>query len=194
MASKNFNHGKRTFWSFFLLSVCLWLISFSIPIFFVDSGDIGTLSLIIEPKEPKAILEITQFLNDGNKFSAFGLIFWNNLKVCIINILGGMFLGIGTFFSLLFNGFYTGSVFAIIHRQGMPWKEIIEYTAPHSIEMIGIWISGGLGFYIALALWNLMMKDKYPRVNFYKVLRIGILISFVLILIAAYIEAYISVP
>ncbi|MCF6297037.1 MAG: stage II sporulation protein M [Flavobacteriaceae bacterium] len=139
------------------------------------------------------VQEITEHLRNNDKWSAFYLIFTNNLKVSIINIFGGVFFGIGTFVNLFFNGFYTADVFSTIHANGTSWNVIIEHTLPHSFEMIGIWLSGGLGFFIAKTILDMMVKNRYPTTMFYKIIVVGSLISGLIILIAAYIEAFISV-
>lgn len=139
------------------------------------------------------VQEITEHLKNNDKWSAFYLIFTNNLKVSIINIFGGVFLGIGTFVNLLFNGFYTADVFSTIHANGTSWRKILAHTLPHSFEMIGIWLSGGLGFFIAKNIFDIMIKNKYPTAMFYKIIVFGTLTSSLIILIAAYIEAFISV-
>ncbi len=129
-----------------------------------------------------------------NRNKAFQLIFFNNLKVLIPNIVGGVLLGLATLVSLLLNGFYAADVFSAVHASGMSWKDIITYTAPHSFEMLGIWLSGGIGFYIARSLYDMIVRNIYPTSLFYKTVISGTVISGLIILIAANVEAYISVP
>jgi len=130
MVSTNFNHGKRAFWLFCLISACLWLIPFFIRIFFIDFGDIEPLTKTAGPQEPNVIYQIIQQLDEGNTFYAFSLVFWNNLKVCIINIVGGAMLGIMTIISLLQNGFFTADVMSNVYHTGMSVSEILKHTLP----------------------------------------------------------------
>jgi len=119
------------------------------------------------------VTDIFKAYSSGNREKAFQLIFINNLKSAIINIFGGISLGVGTFANLAINGFYSADVFCTVHKNGMSWSKIIEYTAPHSFEMIGIWLSGGLGFYIAILLIKVMVKNKYPKSIDFKIILVG---------------------
>nr|WP_264846631.1 stage II sporulation protein M [Capnocytophaga catalasegens] len=128
----------------------------------------------------------------GNKYEVFILIFKNNIKGCLINILGGVLLGIVTLFNLLINGFYSAHIFYSVYKAGFSISQIVEKTLPHSFEIIGFMLSGALGFYIA---WNilLLVKGKNLQVNFYKIIGTGSVIIFIIILCAAYVEAFISI-
>lgn len=174
-------------------------LSWGMPFFLTLSLDFDSQNLneqedYVQPIENQVVLDVMTAYSTGDRMKAFRLIFLNNLKVSIINVFGGVLLGIGTLINLLLNGFYTASVFSSIHANGMSWKEIFMHTAPHSIEMLGIWLSGGLGFFIAKSIYDFMINSICPAIKFYKTIGIGILVSGLFILVAAYIEAFISVP
>ncbi len=176
----------------FIISIFIWSIPFFVRILFMDSV------LISQTKPSEKISSdivsiITEKLNNGNKWSAFYLIFSNNLKVCIINILGGILLGIGTLISLFINGFYTADILSNIHNNGNSWSTIFDNTISHSFEMIGIWLSGGLGFLITKSIFNVMIKNKYPTLLFYKTIGITSLLITLIIFVAAFIESFISI-
>lgn len=176
----------------FVIAFLVWLVPFLVRMLFMNT-------IIISHSTPNQetglniVKQITEHLNNNDKWSAFYLIFTNNLKVSVINIIGGVFLGIGTFVNLLFNGFYTADVFSTVHANGTSWNTILAHTLPHSFEMVGIWLSGGLGFFIAKNIFDIMIKNRYPTAMFYKIIVSGILISGLIILIAAYIEAFVSI-
>ena len=193
MELQKIKQEKRTFWLFFLLSACLWLIPFLMRIFVIDFGNIEPLPKITETQAPSAISKITQEFVEGNKLSAFGLMFWNNIKVCIINVVGGAMLGIITTISLLQNGFFTGDVMSNVYNSGMPVNEIIKHTLPHSIELIGAWLSGATGFSFAKIIIDYMRGKAMPCKRFIKFLGYNALIVLLITLIAAFIEVYISV-
>jgi len=186
------NKTIRTLLLFFAISFLIWVTPFLIRILFMDS-------IIISHSKPNQKMSldivsvITEHLNNNNKLSAFYLIFTNNLKVCITNILGGVLLGIGTLINLFINGFYTADVLSNIHSNGTSWNVIIEHTIPHSFEMIGVWFSGALGFFIAKTIFDIMLKNKYPTLIFYKTIASSTLIIVIIIFIAAYIESFISI-
>ena len=79
------------------------------------------------------------------------------------------------------------------YKLGMSITDIFALTLPHSFELIGFWISGGIGLYIAWNIILFMYTDKMPTFKFYKNIGINLLIIFIIILSAAYIETYVSI-
>jgi uncharacterized membrane protein SpoIIM required for sporulation len=146
----------------------------------------------LENQTANSMTKVMQLLNENDKYGAFIEIFKNNLTGCMLNIIGGVLLGLGTVFNLLFNGFFSADIFMSSYKAGMNIISILKVTLPHSFELIGFWLSGAIGFYIT---WNIIQimkgKDNFPN-HFYKQVGIGFLIVFFFILSAAYIEAYIS--
>jgi uncharacterized membrane protein SpoIIM required for sporulation len=185
---------KRKDWIFFIVSICCWLLPFTLRVFFVEMPEITTKQLEQLPAERQqgAAQEVIRMLSAGNKYDAFLAIFKNNLKGCIINIAGGVLLGLGTLFNLIFNGFFSADIFASSYKSGLSIESILNATLPHGFELVGFWLSGAIGFYIA---WNiiLFMKGKESfTVCFYKHVGFYSLAIFFIILAAAYVEAYIS--
>ncbi|MBI9069243.1 MAG: stage II sporulation protein M [Salinivirgaceae bacterium] len=177
-----------------IIALIIWLIPFIIRMS-LPSVDNKVNSSVSEKAKisDNVVKDIFGAYSQNNRKEVFKLIFFNNIKVAIINIVGGIFLGLGTFVNLAQNGFYAADVFCSIHKNGMSWLKILEYTAPHSFEMIGIWLSGGLGFYIAKLVIGIMVKNKYPTTLNYKIITISAISIGLIILFAAYIEAFISV-
>jgi len=66
------------------------------------------------------------------------------MQGCILNVLGGGLLGIGTLFNLLLNGFCFADVCCRTYKLGMSITDIFALTLPHSFELIGFWISGSV--------------------------------------------------
>jgi stage II sporulation protein M len=176
------------------IAFVIWLIPFSLRLAInFDQPEAPVKKALVKEPAKGVVTNIFEAYASGDKNEAFHLIFFNNLKVAVINIAGGLFLGLGTFVNLALNGFYAADVFSTIHKNGMSWSKIIEHTAPHSFEMIGIWMSGGLGFYIALLMIGIMVKNKYPTILNYKIIVTSSLCIGLIILLAAYMEAYVSV-
>jgi uncharacterized membrane protein SpoIIM required for sporulation len=143
-------------------------------------------------KENTVVTKIIKSLDRGDNRSAFLLIFTNNLKGCLLNIFGGVMLGLGTVINLLYNGFFSADMFKSSYDAGLSLSKILNVTLPHSFELIGFWLSGAIGLYIA---WNVILfirgKENFTAL-FYKTVGISVAVIFFIILGAAYVEAYIS--
>jgi uncharacterized membrane protein SpoIIM required for sporulation len=173
----------------------LWIIPFIIRIFLIDFGTFESVQLPekIEQSEVQNVAkEIVQKLEAGNRFSAFSLMFWNNFKVCIIHMVGGVMLGIVTAVSLLQNGFFTADIMTNIYYSGMPVSAIMKHTLPHSMEIIGAWLSGAIGFSFAKIIIDYMGGKGVPILRFIKFLGINFFAVLLITLIAAYMEVYVS--
>lgn len=182
-----------------LLVCCSFsFLAWGIPFFGVlfqseQSGRSNVEKINFPKKNNKVVEDIFSAYESKDNKEAFRLIFLNNAKVEIINVIGGMFLGIGTLLNLVKNGLFSANLFSSLHyNNGMSWDSIVNFTAPHSFEMLGIWLSGGVGFYIAILIYKAMNQENYPKLSDYKVIGMGILVSLLLILSAAYVEAYVS--
>lgn len=184
--------GKRNFLIFFFSSLCLWIAPFLIRLLIGDYEDPIVVPNIDKSQISNPIYLILERIKDGNKFLAFKLIFWNNFKVCVLNILGGAMLGILTVLSLIKNGFYTGGIVINALNYGLNTNEILKYTLPHSIELIGIWYSGTVGFCFAKMIIDYMRIRIVPSLFYIMFLGKTVAIIFILILIAAFVEVYVS--
>lgn len=153
----------------------------------------GEQDLSQMPEMPNVLM---QSMNDAyiknDSYTMFLIIAKNNLYGCATNILGGILLSIPTIANLVINGFASSDMFETIHSNGMSIHDILKMTLPHSIELIGFWMSGAIGFMISFRLLK-MMKDQidFNIKSFGKLLTMCSAV-FVIIVVAAYIEAYVS--
>lgn len=165
----------------------LWLIPFCTRIC------IGQISIADQETNTysSTIDSIFQACSSGDTFQAFILIFENNLLCCISNILNGFLLGVGTIVNLSANGFLSADMFVSCY-QTMSITDMLRTTLPHSFEMFGVWLSGGIGFMIAWQIKKFAFDNEIVDMKFVK--RTGIYIGIVtlLILCAAFVEAYVS--
>ncbi|QZE15059.1 stage II sporulation protein M [Halosquirtibacter laminarini] len=192
--AKYYNKQLKILSIYVIVAISIWSIPFFLRISINDSKHNIPSSNISQTSSLSNILtDAFAAYSTGNKKELFYIILKNNLTVILINVFGGCLLGLGTFGNLAMNGFGAAHMFCVTNRNGMSWWKIIEYTAPHSIEMIGIWLSGGLGFYIASILIKMMTKNKYPNSLDLKIITMGIFVVMLIISVAAYVEAYISV-
>ncbi len=98
-------------------------------------------------------------INAGTSKSS--MLMTNNIQVAFKAYVGGLFFGIGSLFVLFFNGLFAfGGPLQICIQYGMG-DELMLFMLPHGIiELTTIFISGGAGMIIGLAL--LFPGDK-PR-------------------------------
>ncbi len=183
---------KPNFFIFFLISAFLWSLTFICRLIFIDDLHVSPGSYT--EMTPDIFFNLSNAYNQGDKWEVFLLIFGNNLKSCIFNILGGVLLGLGTLINLLMNGFITADMFYNTFINGMSVSQIIQHTLPHSIELIGIWLSGATGFYIANILWFLIQNKKVDIGYFVNIIFKSMLSTVLIILLSAVLEAYVSVP
>ncbi|ABR56110.1 protein of unknown function DUF95 transmembrane [Methanococcus aeolicus Nankai-3] len=120
----------------------------------------------------------------------FILILKNNLKVYLMLLLGSLTFGLSTFYILFFNGLSIP-----ILLSNVKLIDIVAYVIPHAIfEFLGFIIAGAVGFKIPyeITLYLLDKKEKpITEEDIKEFLKLA-LISIVLIIIAAFVEVYIT--
>ncbi|NYI50109.1 stage II sporulation protein M [Macellibacteroides fermentans] len=95
--------------------------------------------------------------------------------------------------SMLFNGFAFGSTYSQLYSAGFSLDFMAKYTLPHSFELVAIWWSAMIGFMIARKLILIIRKHQMPTINEYKLLIINILTVCCVIVLAAFVEVFITV-
>jgi uncharacterized membrane protein SpoIIM required for sporulation len=124
---------KNKFWIFGILSFSFWLLPFAVRLFFVDMPEVNIgIPGNQTTEKHNAISETIQLLHDNDRFGTFVVIFSNNLKGCILNIVGGVTLGLGTLLNLLYNGFFSADMFKSANDTGLILSDILKTTLPHS--------------------------------------------------------------
>lgn len=84
--------------------------------------------------------------------AASSLIMTNNLSVCFIAFATGIAFGLGTLYSMFFNGLLIGVIGAACQQHGMT-IDLWSFVAPHgSLELPSIVLSGAAGFRLAQGL------------------------------------------
>jgi len=125
----------------------------------------------------------------------FPSILSNNLKVIFLMLAGAITFGLSTFINLLFNGFNVGMLIGSIFQTNEPLKVIAGFILPHGIfEIPAMLISAVAGFKIPyeVTLYLLDKKEKPITEEDIKVFLKLAMISIILIIIAAFIEVYIT--
>jgi len=119
-------------------------------------------------------------------------IFLNNLQACLLLFLGGASFGVATLFILSTNGLVIGSIIEVVReQQGI--ELILAAIVPHGIfEIPSFILSGALGFLLAKALhdeWHGIGDASSSAAQYGRVFVVFIL---PLILLAAFVEAFIT--
>lgn len=174
-----------------IIAFLFWLFPFvlrtMIKIDFVEETN------ITQRFEENIIEKISNAFDSQDNEKAFLLILKNNLKGCMVNILGGFFLGLGTITNLAFNGFMSSDIFVVTYNSGFSISNILKTTLPHSFELIGFWLSGAIGLDVAWKMIQFMKGKNEFTIYFSKQFFLWICAVVVIILCAAYVEAYISI-
>ena len=179
----------------FLLAFTLWFLPFILS--FCVKIEISQMDILqlknLPQRENSAMQETVNLLSIGDKWGAFVNIFINNLSGCIFNIIGGVLLGLGTTINLIYNGFVLGGIVSTVYASEKSVSFILRATLPHSFELIGIWLSGAIGFCLA---WQIICyirgKENFTQ-QFLKQIGIYSAIVLLITLLAAYVEAYITI-
>lgn len=87
-----------------------------------------------------------------SNFQMFGFYIFNNVRIGFQTFAGGVLLGLGSLFFLIFNGVFLGTIVGHLHQVGLG-PQIWSFTAGHgSFELLAIAISGAAGLKLGGAL------------------------------------------
>lgn len=98
----------------------------------------------------------------GQDMVMFGYYIMNNIGIAFRTFAGGIFLGIGALFVMLFNGSYFGAVAAHLNNIGAGepfFTFVIAHGAP---ELTAIVLAGGAGLRLG---WSLVAPGPWPRLE-----------------------------
>ncbi|WP_456370232.1 stage II sporulation protein M [Geoglobus sp.] len=143
---------------------------------------------------PKSrIIIIPEFDNFTHESLSFGLILTNNVKVVLVCIFGSLFLSVPTLLTLFRNGFILG--YQTASSLSTIGFQAFAYVFPHGIFKIpAIIIAGAAGFKIPYEIIRYLAGRKeqiLTKEDIKEYLTLA-LISIILIVIAAFVEAYIT--
>ncbi|MBO8152119.1 MAG: stage II sporulation protein M [Candidatus Marinimicrobia bacterium] len=126
---------------------------------------------------------------DINSNPLFVKILINNMLVILFNISGCYIFGLTPIFSLISNGFFIGFwlKFVMLNIDNR-YIFLIKKFMPHSIEIVGIILSGAIGI---KGVKRLYMKNFNPSVELAES-KFEITFSILIIILSALIEAYVS--
>ncbi|AHF80271.1 stage II sporulation protein M [Thermococcus paralvinellae] len=128
-----------------------------------------------------------------DSFSLFKLIFLNNTRVAILAAFGGVLFGVVPLGILFFNGFLVGIVVEYSYLQGESLTKILLSILPHGIVEIPAFAIAGLGgieWYLEIIKGEGTVGGRF--IKGFKIAMKMLGIAIFLLLIAAFIEAYIT--
>lgn len=146
----------------------------------------------IDPVFDMDSLERTALIQpfDQPKPAMFWSIAGNNLSVALINIAGGFSLGIVSLLNTFYNGSVLGYAFSVAGND-LPVTVILRHLLPHAIEIVGIILSCSLGLYLGFYQFGAVFLNRKPRFN-YKGLMLQGGVTLIILVVAAYLEVYVS--
>jgi len=131
-------------------------------------------------------------IDESNPFALAFAIFLNNLQACILLFLGGASFGILTVFILGTNGLVIGAILELV-RQEKGTLFVIAAILPHGIlEIPAFLISGALGLMLAGSLWQEWHGHEDAAAAATRSGRLFITIVVPVVVLAAFIEAFIT--
>ncbi len=121
----------------------------------------------------------------------FGFYIYNNIGIAFRTFAGGMLLGAGSVFFLLFNGFFIGAVAGHLTGVGLVepfWSFVVTHG---SFELTAIVLSGAAGLRLGLAL---LAPGRLARADATKAAAVQVLPMVygvtIFLLVAAFLEAF----
>ncbi len=134
-------------------------------------------------------------IKDAFKIVSFIDILKNNIQVILIILLGSFILGVPSFLNIVSNGFLLGGSIQTAIKNGASLYDVLLLLIPHGIfEIPAIIIAGAAGFKIPYEIVRYLAGKKeqiLTKEDVKEYLTLA-LISIILIVIAAWIEANIT--
>lgn len=122
----------------------------------------------------------------------FGAILSTNSQVIAWNLAGVATFGVSTVSNLAINGLVLGGFLKMQVLQGASPPFLLRYTLPHSLEFIGVWLSGGIGLSAAWLVFRwLCGKPSLDRASALSLLMSAVA-SAVIIIVAAWLEVFVT--
>jgi uncharacterized membrane protein SpoIIM required for sporulation len=89
---------------------------------------------------------------DENPFTMFVRIAMNNSFVALIQVMGGLTLGLATLFSIWQNGMMLGAFQFLFFSRGLGLESILTIWIHGTIEILSIVVASSAGFIIARSI------------------------------------------
>ncbi len=129
--------------------------------------------------------------SDKSNKDLFFEILKNNTSVFLASLSGFLTLGLFTAIITFYNGFVLGYLLITLNRFSKSPAEFLPRLLPHSIEIGGFILASTLGFYLTNYITQHYFLKTRPKFDY--LLFCHLFISgYIIILISAFIESYVS--
>lgn len=154
---------------------------------FVDNAQVSNLESMYNPQAEHQLNE----RESSGDFAMFGYYIFNNIKIAFQTFVGGLLLGVGALFFLIFNGFFFGAISGHIINIGYQ-STFFSFVITHgSFELTAIVLSAAAGTHIGYSLLNPQRLSRSLAVKQASLRAFPVLFgAFVFLIIAAFIEAF----
>jgi len=160
----------------FFAAVLIWSLGFYLGFGF----DVKVSDLLVNQNEEKYSL----ILN-----SSAWHIFFNNLMLCALCVIGTLLFSLPTIVYLVYNGFIAGQIiFKSIEVAG--YSKTLAVSLPHSIEFVSLWLSAAFSFYLTPQYYRLVVKEDSQIFTTLKSSKVLFFVIIILVAIAAFLESY----
>lgn len=166
----------------FLIILVIWLCGFLLGFNFPEDYSSQSTNVLIDSAP-----NLANFSNED----LFIHILEANSKVILLNASGYVLIGIPPVIACFYNGFVT-SLELNKAASKIGWKRVFLVSYTHAMELIGIWLGGAIGLRGVGFTLNIINGEQ-PRRRELSFIMTWLLIAFLLIVIAAYIESFISI-
>ena len=130
---------------------------------------------------------------DGDKFSMFARIMYNNITISFIQYASGIFFGLGTFYWIFKDALLVGTFQSLFFLKGIGWQSVTVIWMHGTMEISSMILSGMAGFILAKGL---IFTGTYTRKESFMIHMkdsVKLIISMVpLLFLAAFFESYIT--
>jgi len=117
----------------------------------------------------------------------------NNAVVILLAALGLFTFGITTFLTVAGSGFVFGGVAAIAYQGGLTPSQLFWASAPHSIELVGLWLAASIGFLGPRFTFSLLGERPFLPGSPWKTLSGLFLAAMAITALAAFLEAEVTI-
>ncbi|MGJ3255464.1 MAG: stage II sporulation protein M [Alcanivorax sp.] len=156
----------------------------------VDEAMLSELELMYQPEE-SASADIHAGREGEDDVLMFGYYIKNNIGIAFRTFAGGLLLGVGAIFVMLFNGSFFGAIAGHLINTGSHeafFTFVIAHGAP---ELTAIVLAGGAGLRLG---WSIIAPGQWSRLDALRLAARDALPTmygvFTLLLLAAFIEAF----
>jgi uncharacterized membrane protein SpoIIM required for sporulation len=130
---------------------------------------------------------------DGDKFSMFAVIMFNNMLIFFLQYTGGILYGLGTLYWVFKDGLLIGTFQSMFFLKGIGWQSVMVIWMHGCIEISCMILSSMAGFILAKGI---LLKGTYSLMESLKIhakTSIKLILALIpLTIIAAFIESYIT--